>query len=106
MEFATPLWKLLYAARAELVLNGHDHNYQRYRRLDPEGNADPRRGIREIVVGTGGAGLYAVRPDERRQAQFDDGHGVLQITLRPSSYKWKFVPVSGSYSDSGSAPCG
>jgi hypothetical protein len=106
LKLTTPLWELLHAAGAELVLNGHDHSYQRYPRLDPEGRLDPRRGIRQIVVGTGGAGLYPVRPDPRRQAAYDEGHGVLKLTLRPGGYDWRFVPVSGSYSDSGSAACG
>ena len=104
-RFTTPLWELLYAARAELVLNGHDHNYQRYPRMDPEGNEDPARGIREIVVGTGGAGLYGVHPDSRRDAAYDDAHGVLQLTLRPNRYDWRFIPVTGSFSDAGSGPC-
>ena len=104
-EFTKPLWQLLYDARAELVLNGHDHNYQRYPRLDPDGHADPARGIRELVVGTGGAGLYSVRPDPRRDAAYDRENGVLQLTLRPGRYDWRFLPVSGSYSDSGSGTC-
>jgi hypothetical protein len=103
--FTAPLWRLLYAARAELVLNGHDHNYQRYPRLDPDGNPDPARGLREFVVGTGGAGLYPLRQDARRESAYDDGHGVLQLTLRPNGYDWRFIPVSGTYSDSGSASC-
>ena len=103
--FTTPLWELLYADRAELVLNGHDHNYQRYPPLDPAGNADPSRGIRELVVGTGGAGLYPVRPDARRDAAYDDMHGVLRLTLRQNGYDWRFVPVSGTYSDAGSGSC-
>jgi len=103
--FTRPLWELLYAARAELVLNGHDHDYQRYTRLDPAGHADPSRGIREMVVGTGGAGLYRLRPDVRREAGYDKGYGVLQLTLRPKSYDWRFVPVSGSYTDPGSGAC-
>jgi hypothetical protein len=101
----TPLWRLLYADRAELVLNGHDHTYQRYRPMDPNGQTDTARGIREIVVGTGGAGLYALRSDSRREAAQARSHGVLQVTLRPDGYDWTFHPVSGSFRDSGSASC-
>ena len=104
-EFTTPLWRLLTGEGAELVLNGHDHNYQRYPPLDADGNADPTRGIREIVVGTGGAGLYPVRPDARRETASDDAHGVLELTLRPGRYDWRFIPVSGAFTDAGSASC-
>lgn len=100
-----PFWELLYAEGAEIVLNGHDHNYQRFRPLDPDGRIDTTRGIRQIVVGTGGAGLYGLRKDARREAAQGDENGVLVLTLRPSGYDWRFIPVSGSYSDSGSASC-
>jgi hypothetical protein len=100
-----PLWRLLYADGAELVLNGHDHNYQRYRPMALDGRTDPGRGIREIVVGTGGAGLYSVSSDSRREAAHDRSHGVLQVTLRPDEYSWTFHPVSGTFRDSGSASC-
>jgi hypothetical protein len=101
----TPLWQLLYADGAELVLNGHDHNYQRYRPMDPHGQTDTGRGIREIVVGTGGAGLYSLGSDSRREAAQDRAHGVLEVTLRPEGYDWTFHPVSGSFRDSGAASC-
>lgn len=100
-----PLWRLLYADRAELVMNGHDHNYQRYRPMDPNGRMDPARGIREIVVGTGGSGLYSLRSDSRREAAQASVHGVLEVTLRQDGYDWTFHPVSGSFRDSGSASC-
>ena len=57
---AQAFWQLLYEYRADLVLNGHDHLYARYRPLDPYGNSDPRRGIREFIVGTGGETLDPV----------------------------------------------
>jgi hypothetical protein len=101
----SPLWRLLYAEGAELILNGHDHNYQRYGPLSPDGEADAARGIREIVVGTGGKSLYELRPDPRREAAYDQGYGVLEVTLRAAGFDWRFVPVAGSYSDKGSAPC-
>jgi acid phosphatase type 7 len=103
--FTTPIWRLLYAAKGEVVLNGHDHNYQRYGLMTPEGTPAPVRGIRELVVGTGGRGLYGLSRDPRREAAQARALGVLQLTLRPSAYDWKFVPVSGGYSDSGSAEC-
>ena len=57
---AQAFWQLLYQYGADLVLNGHDHLYARYRPLDPSGNYDPRKGIREFIVGTGGETLDPV----------------------------------------------
>jgi len=101
----TSIWRLLYTAKAEVVLNGHDHNYQRYGLLTPDGAPAPVRGIREFVIGTGGRSLYDVSRDPRREAAQARVLGVLQLTLRPSAYDWSFVPVSGGYSDSGSGVC-
>jgi hypothetical protein len=103
--FTTPIWRLLYAAKAELVLSGHDHNYQRYGPLTADGAPAPVRGIREFVVGTGGRNLYGLSRDPRRGADQARVNGVLQVTLRPAAYEWRFVPVSGGYTDSGSADC-
>lgn len=102
-----PWWELLYAAGAELVLSGHDHNYQRYPPLDPRGRADPR-GIRQFVVGTGGRSLYRLRPDPlgAREAATDRSFGVLRLELRPGGYSWRFLAVGGTqFSDRGSGTC-
>jgi acid phosphatase type 7 len=99
------VWDALHAHAAELVLNGHDHNYQRYRPMRPDGTADPNW-IREIIAGTGGKGHYALRADSRREAANDTTFGVLKLTLRPDGYDWRFVPEAGAtYSDAGSSPC-
>jgi hypothetical protein len=100
-------WDALYAARADVVLAGHDHNYQRYAPLSRRGRVDRNRGIRSFVVGTGGSGrLYELRPDSRRRASTDRTWGVLQLTLRPRGYGWRFLPAAGgNYRDSGSATC-
>ena len=103
--FTTPIWRLLYAAKTEVVLGGHDHNYQRYELMTPDGKPAPARGIREFVVGTGGRSLYDLSGDPRREAAQARVLGVLQLTLRPSGYDWRFDPVSGGYSDPGSAEC-
>jgi len=102
-----PLWEALYAAGADVVLNGHDHNYQRFAPQDPEGRADPERGIREFVVGTGGKSHYTiVDPIANSEVHNDDTYGVLKLTLRPKGYEWRFVPVEGeAFTDSGSARC-
>jgi acid phosphatase type 7 len=101
-----PFWDALYAANADVVLAGHDHNYQRFVPLDPAGAADPSRGIRQFVVGTGGRSHYALRPDPRREAGNDTSWGVLELTLHPGRFEWQFVPVEGSsYRDVGTASC-
>jgi hypothetical protein len=102
-----PLWEALYAAGADVVLNGHDHNYQRFASQDPEGNADPERGIREFVVGTGGRSLYPIlAPIANSEVYNDQTYGVLKLTLHPKGYEWRFLPVEGeTFTDSGSARC-
>jgi hypothetical protein len=100
-------WDALYTARADVVLTAHDHNYQRYAPLSRSGRVDRSRGIRSFVVGTGGSGrLYKLRPDSRRRASTDRTWGVLQLTLRPRGFGWRFLPAAGgSYRDAGSASC-
>jgi acid phosphatase type 7 len=103
-----PLWEALYRAGADVVLNGHDHNYQRFAPQDPDGRANSERGIREFVVGTGGASQYAISnpPIANTQRYNDNTFGVLKLTLHPDSYDWRFVPVAGkSFTDSGQTPC-
>jgi hypothetical protein len=101
-----PLWDALYDAGADVVLAGHDHNYQRYPPMNKRGRLDQRRGIRSFVVGTGGRRLYALRRDGRRRAGNDQTRGVLKLILRPRGYSWRFIPVAGSrYRDSGSGDC-
>jgi hypothetical protein len=100
------LWNALYDARADVVLTGHDHNYQRYPPMNKRGRIDTARGIRSFVVGTGGVRFYRLRPDSRRQAANTSTWGLLKLTLRPAGYDWRFLPVAGSrYRDSGSGTC-
>ena len=102
-----PLWQALYEAGAEIVVVGHDHNYQRFAPQTASGQADPDRGIREFVAGTGGAGLYRFStPIANTEAYSIDTHGVLKLTLGPGRYWWEFVPVAGrTYTDAGSGVC-
>lgn len=105
-ETFAPFWNVLYDAGADVVLSGHDHNYQRMARLNKRGEIDKQRGIRSFVVGTGGRHLSPLRPHPRRHAGNDHTWGVLRLTLRPTSYSWQFIPVAGRrYRDSGSANC-
>jgi hypothetical protein len=102
-----PLWRALYDARAELVLSGHDHDYERFRPQTPEGRLDPKRGIREIVVGTGGRSLYSLsRHAPNSWIANDRTYGVLRLRLAPGRYSFQFLPVlGGTFTDSGSFPC-
>ena len=104
-----PFWIDLYNAGADVVLGGHEHQYERFAPQDPYAIADPQLGIREFVVGTGGAGLAGTAfTSTRRNSEARDGvtWGVLRLTLHPSSYDWKFIPVKGqTFSDSGSTAC-
>ena len=102
-----PLWEALYEAGAELVLVGHDHNYERFAPQTPSGDPDPQTGIRQIVVGTGGAGLRTMNaPVANSEVRNSDTHGALKLTLTSGSYQWEFVPVAGKgFTDQGSGVC-
>jgi hypothetical protein len=101
-----PLWSALETAGAEIVLSGHDHDYERFAPQDANGNADAL-GIRQFVVGTGGKNHYsitAVQPNS--QAHNDDTYGVLRLTLSAGGYDWRFLPEVGStFTDSGTGQC-
>ncbi len=101
-----PFWQALYAAGADVVVNGHDHDYERFAPQDPDGEEDRQRGIRQFVVGTGG---IALRPFEEiapnSELRFAVTHGVIKLTLRPGSYEWTWLPSTGDITDSGSARC-
>lgn len=102
-----PLWQALYDYGADIVLNGHEHNYERFAPQDPHGNADPKRGIREFVLGMGGRSHYEFgTPIANSEVRNSDTYGVLKLTLHPTSYSWEFIPEAGkTFTDSGSAPC-
>jgi chitodextrinase len=101
-----PFWDALYAANADVVINGHDHNYQRYAPLTPAGARDDARGLVEFVVGTGGRSHYGIRADSRRLSADGGTYGVLKLTLRATGYDWQFVSEAGrTFTDSGSGSC-
>ena len=102
------IWNDLYDAGAEIVINGHDHDYERFAPQDPSGHLDRERGIREFVVGTGGASLrkFPRDPVANSEKRNDRTWGVLKLTLHPDSYDWEFIPVAGqTFTDLGSWPC-
>jgi hypothetical protein len=100
------VWRLLSEYGVEVVLSGHAHNYERFARLDANGSPDPR-GIRQFVVGTGGASFT----EPSRRQQFSEAFaanilGVIKLTLEPTSYRWEFLPVDGyAFRDAGSEDC-
>lgn len=97
-----PFWTELYAGRADIVLNGHEHHYERFGPQTPAAVASAA-GIREFVVGTGGAetgyGFGTPRPNS--QVRIDDVFGVLELTLKPSSYTWRFLDTDSVVRDQG-----
>jgi acid phosphatase type 7 len=101
------LWRDLYAARADVVLGGHDHDYERFGPQTPSGDADPSGGIREFVVGTGGRShSIFLKIEKNSESRAGGTFGVLFLTLHPSGYEWRFTPIAGFlFSDSGSATC-
>ncbi len=105
--FMQALFQDLYDADADVVLGGHAHDYERFAPQNPAGKLDNARGIRQFVVGTGGAfftALGGAKPNS--QVRNASTYGVLMLTLRAASYDWKFVPEAGKkFTDSGTERC-
>jgi hypothetical protein len=100
-------WRVLHEHGADVVLNGHDHSYERFAPMDPNGNRDLAHGLREFVVGTGGAELQPFgSPLSNSEKRISGTFGVLKLSLEEGSYEWRFVPVAGqSASDQGAEDC-
>jgi hypothetical protein len=99
-------WDDLYAAGADLVLSGHDHDYERFAPQTGSGDADPERGVRQFVVGTGGRALYPfVRVEPNSEVRNAKTFGILELTLAADHYDWRFVPANGTFTDYGSTRC-
>lgn len=101
-----PIWQALYDAGADLVINGHDHDYERFAPQDANGAADPH-GPREFVVGTGGKSTRVFAdPRPNSEVRNTGTFGVLRLDLHDTSYDWRFIPIAGkSFTDSGSGAC-
>jgi hypothetical protein len=104
-NFTRDFWRQLYAGGADVVLNGHDHVYERFGLQDPDGRADPTRGIREFVVGTGGAFLYQFPIRAANSERQIRAFGLLKLTLNADSYDYQFIEVGGLTTDSGTGQC-
>ena len=102
-----PLWQALYEANADVVVNGHDHDYERFAPQDPDAKADAQRGIREFVAGTGGKNHRPfAEPHANSEVRNADAFGVLKLTLKPGGYDWQFIPEPGkNFTDAGSGVC-
>ena len=101
------MWRVLYAARADIVLNGHDHDYERFAPQTPDATADASTGITEFIVGTGGRSHYKIgriEPNSRRTSE--TAFGVLKLTLHARSFDWRFISEPGAaFTDAGSGTC-
>ncbi|HET6354196.1 DUF7594 domain-containing protein [Streptomyces sp.] len=102
-----PLVQALYDNNADVIVTGHNHQYERFAQMNPSGQLDTARGARHFVAGMGGASHYGfgtILPNS--QARNSDTYGLLKFTLHSSSYDWQFVPEAGkTYSDSGTTSC-
>ena len=104
--FIRDLWRVLYKYGVDVVLNGHEHFYERFAPQDPDGNADPAKGIRQFTAGTGGAPLYGFSTPLKTSESRGTVHGVLKITLQGNAYLWEFIPVAGqTFRDGGAGTC-
>lgn len=104
-NWLAPLWRVLDDAGVDVVLAAHDHSYERFAPQDADGRAHPE-GIRQFVVGTGGAYLYEFRDIKANSEARGVEHGVLKLSLRSDGYDWDFVPIAGKgFKDFGSAQC-
>jgi hypothetical protein len=99
-------WDALYAADAELILVGHDHDYERFAPQAPDGAPDDAHGVVQIVVGTGGADLEAFKQAQPNSlVRIDDAHGVLELTLGADSWSSRFIDIAGVARDTGGGSC-
>ena len=100
------VFRTLYDYGVSVVLNGHEHHYERLVPVDPDGEYAPHRGIRHFIVGTGGAGTRPTLGGPVTQALEGDGWGILRVELRPTSYAWDYLSgADDGFSDSGEANC-
>ena len=105
-----PFWDALYAAKADVVLVGHQHFYERFAPMTPAGQLDTQNGIRQFVVGTGGKSTgplpLAIAPHSQVVHGGKQEFGVLKLTLGSGNYRWDFIPVAGkTFTDTGTGSC-
>ena len=99
-------WQALYDEGADVVLVGHDHDYERFAPQDATGRRDDERGIRQFVVGTGGRSMRRFsRVEPNSEARDASSFGILELVLGAAAYEWRFRAAVGSFADAGSARC-
>jgi hypothetical protein len=101
------LWGAFEDYGVDVVLAGHDHDYERFAPLTASGDLAGPAGVQSFVVGTGGTWLRPIDGNRRRGSEIalDDVHGVLVLDLHDADYEWRFVDTSGAVLDSGRRPC-
>lgn len=100
-----PFWQIAYRHHVDIALSGHDHDYERFTPMDPNG-IPVSGGIRQFVSGAGGKSLYAMGTKVPGSQKFlGSRFGVLKLTLRPTNYSWQFIGLGGSVLDSGTSAC-
>jgi acid phosphatase type 7 len=100
------MWRTVHQFNVDIVLNGHDHLYERFAPQDVNGQADFNRGIRQFTIGTGGRAMTPMRAPHANSEIIGGDMGVLSLTLLPNSYRWEFVPVAGAtFRDAGTGSC-
>jgi hypothetical protein len=105
-EYVLELWQRLYDAGVDVVLNGHQHHYERFPPMSPTGSVDEQRGIRAFNVGTGGESTEPMIAIAQHSAVRSDAFGILKLTLENGGYRWQFVPaVAGQFTDEGVGSC-
>jgi hypothetical protein len=105
-ESMSGFWQSAYDHHVDLALAGHDHDYERFAPMDADGNVAPGRGITSFVSGTGGKSLYERHGEVTGSVFFQSTEfGVLDLTLGPTSFSWRFLDTDRNVLDHGSAPC-
>jgi hypothetical protein len=100
------IWQILYDAGADVVVAGHEHNYERFAPQSPQGAPDAGRGIRQFVVGTGGRSLYPFgAPIANSEFRYNADYGVLKLVLRARDYSWEFINTTRTVVDRGRDAC-
>jgi hypothetical protein len=100
------IWQILYDAAADVVVSAHEHNYERFAPQSPQGELDPVRGIRQLVVGTGGKSLYPFGPPiANSEIRYNADFGVLRLLLRSRDVLWEFINADRAVMDRGRQAC-
>jgi acid phosphatase type 7 len=105
-ETMRALWRVLVEGGADLALSAHAHDYERFAPENAEGAVDESQGLPEIVVGTGGAPLYAeITAKPNSVVRTKESYGVLELHLEKDRARYRYVPTSGNFRDEGEVLC-